>query len=491
MWRKCLILAFLVASVLGVSAMPAAAQSGVTWNGDYYNNTTLTAPSAFKRQDAALGFDWGSGSPGTGVNADNFSVRWGSDPTFQAGNYRFWALADDNIKVTVDFSYTPLINTFGQNKVGQVVSGDVTLTAGSHHIQVDYQELSGNAFVYVTWANLATNPTGPNFPIAGGSPSLPPLSSGPWTAQYFGNAGLSGSPTLIQSEATPSHDWGSGAPVASLPADNFSARWTSVQTVNSGAYQISVRADDGVRVVVDGVTYINEWHTATASTYTANVNLSAGQHSFMIEYFEAGGVAFLDYKFLPVGVSTQPTVTPVYTGAVMTVTGAYKLNVRDAPSARTGRIVAKINRNESYPIVGRNSNTSWWQINVNGIVGWVNASYVTAVNTGNVPVSTGTGNTVPPTTVPASNCGSAPAPRLVIGKFARVTPGLPNNIRSIASVSGTLLGQIPTGGTFNVLGGPQCTEGFYWWQVSYNGIVGWTPEGSNGQYFVEPIVGNG
>src|SRR5262249_33277342 len=158
---------------------------------------------AFKRQDAALGFDWGSGSPGSGVNADNFSVRWGSDPTFQAGTYRFWALADDNVKVTVDFSYTPLINTFGQNKVGQVVSGDITLTAGSHHIQVDYQELGGNALVYVTWANLATNPTGPNFPIAGGSPSVPPLTSGPWTAQYFGNAGLSGSPTLIQSEATP------------------------------------------------------------------------------------------------------------------------------------------------------------------------------------------------------------------------------------------------------------------------------------------------
>jgi uncharacterized protein YgiM (DUF1202 family) len=252
---------------------------------------------------------------------------------------------------------------------------------------------------------------------------------------------------------------------------------------------VSVRADDGVRVVIDGITYINEWHTATASTYTANVSLSAGQHSFMIEYFEAAGVAFLDYKFLPLGVSVQPTVPPVLTGAVMTVTKAFKLNVRDAPSARTGNIVAKINRNESYPIVGRNANTTWWQINVNGIIGWVNASYVTAVNAQGVPVSTG-GSTAP-TATPPSNCGTAPTPRLVVGKTARVTPGLPNNIRSVASTSGVLLGQIPTSGIFTVLGGPQCSEGFYWWQVNYNGIVGWTPEGSNGQYFVEPIVGNG
>src|SRR4030095_11563156 len=113
------------------------------------------------------------------------------------------------------------------------------LTAGTHHVQVDYQELSGNAYVYVSWANLATNPTGPNFPIPGGSPGLPPLSSGPWTAQYFANANLSGSPTLIQTEASPSHDWGTGAPVASLPADNFSARWTSVQTANVGQYQVN------------------------------------------------------------------------------------------------------------------------------------------------------------------------------------------------------------------------------------------------------------
>jgi uncharacterized protein YraI len=481
-----MLLALLLASIMGLATLPAAAQGGVVWDGEYYNNGTLQAPSVLKRQDAAVAFNWGSGSPATGVNADNFSVRWGADPTFQAGTYRFYIQADDNVKVWIDFGRTPLIDTFGKGQVAQIVSADINLSAGSHHVQVDYQEAGGNAFVYFTWANLATNPTGPNFPPVGGSPpSLPPISSGPWTAQYYANANLFGTPTLIQTEATPSHDWGGGSPIASLPADNFSARWTSVQTLNAGAYQITVRADDGVRITVDGVTYVNEWHTATGATYTANVNMFAGQHSFLIEYFEAAGVAFLDYKFLPGGVSVVPTATPIFTGATMTVTGAFKLNVRNAPSARTGQILVKINRNETYPIVGRNANGTWWQINVNGIVGWVNASFVTAFNAQGVPITSG-GSTVP-TSVPVSNCSATVAPRLVVGRLGRVTGGLPNNVRSLPTASSTRIGQIPALGVFTVLGGPQCADGYYWWQVNYNGLVGWTVEGSTREYFVEPV----
>jgi transposase len=46
----------------------------------------------------------------------------------------------------------------------------------------------------------------------------------------------------ILSEAGPSHNWGSGSPLPSVPADNFSARWTSIQGLNSGNYVLQVRA---------------------------------------------------------------------------------------------------------------------------------------------------------------------------------------------------------------------------------------------------------
>lgn len=489
MSRKRIGLALLVAVLLVMSAntLPTLAQAGIIWNSEFYNNVVLVGPAAVTRQDTAIAFDWGSGSPAPGVSGDNFSARFTTDPFFSAGTYRFWVLADDKIRIFVDYNPFPLINTFDSNQVGNIISGDILLTQGVHHIQADFAELSGNSYVYITWANLATNPSGPNFPPLTSSNPLP--ASGPWTAQYFANPNLFGSPSLIQSEATPGRDWGSGSPSASIPADNFSARWTSIQTVPAGTYQLRVLADDGVRVAIDNVYYINEFHGATGQTYSSNVSLAAGQHTFLIEYYEASGVAFLNYSFTSLGAGggvITPTPTPAITGASAKVTGAFRLNVRSAPDAINGAILTKINRNETYPIVGKNAAGTWWQLNVNGIIGWVNGRYVTASNTTGVPVSSG--GVVLPTATPASiNCSTAPAPRLVNGRYGRVTPGLPNNIRATPGSNGVLLGQIPPGGVFAVLSASTCASGFYWYQVNYNGLTGWTPEGGSGQYWVEPV----
>ena len=75
---------------------PAAAASGA-WTGDFYNNKTLSNPKVITVTDPAnallgatptLDKYW-TGSPGAGVNADNFSVRWQRTDTFAAGTYRF------------------------------------------------------------------------------------------------------------------------------------------------------------------------------------------------------------------------------------------------------------------------------------------------------------------------------------------------------------------------------------------------------------------
>lgn len=479
-----------VVALLAVSVVPAAAQGGTAWSGEYYNNGILQAPSVLTRQDSFIAFDWGAGSPAAGVNPDNFSVRWGTDPFFQAGTYRFWALADDKVKITLDLGTPPnvILNTYANAAVGQIVGVDVTLTQGVHHVQVDYTENSGNAYVYVTWANLATNPSGPNFPTP--PQSAPPATSGPWTAQYFNNASQFGSPLLIQSEGSPSRDWGFGSPLASIPGDNWSARWTSTQTLAAGTYQLSVRADDGVRVAIDGVYYINEWHGATGQTYSVNVNLIAGNHNFLIDFYEAGGAAFLSYNFTGVNVvPTQPPAPQPPTGAYITVTGAFKLNVRNAPSAVTGAILTKINRNENYAIVGKNSRGTWWQINANGVIGWINARYVTAYNATNIPVTDGTVviQPVPPTSVAPVGCSTAPSPRLRVGGNGRVVQGFDINLRSLPSVNSPLLGRLTAWSLFLVVGNARCAEGLNWYQVNFNGTVGYIAEGANGQYWTEPV----
>jgi hypothetical protein len=481
-WRKFVPIAFILFVLSGLSIVPAAAQSGVIWTAEYFNNPYLIAPASIIRQEGGISFNWGAGSPGAGINADNFSARWGTDAFFNAGSYRFYIQADDYVHVYIDFQ--PLIDTFGQNKVGQIVTQDINLAQGTHHIQVDYQEVGGNAYAFFTWANLATNPGGPNFPVPNNPGGQVIPASGPWTAQYFANPTLSGTPSLIQSEVSPTHNWGSGSPVASIPADNFSARWTTLQFTEAGTYLISVQADDGVRVVIDGIVYIDRFNFATGQTYTATANLYRGNHNFVVEYFEGGGVAYLNYSFNGGSIPPTPVIypTPVVTGAAATVTNAYRLNVRNIPNPIIGTVLTKISRFETYPVVGRNSNRSWWQLNVNGIIGWVNGRYITVVNAQNVPVTDGTVVTPPPV-----NCNSAPTPRLIVGRLGRVTPGYPNNIRLQPSSSSALVGQMPAGAVFSVLGGPQCSQGWYWWQVNYYGVVGWTPEGGSGQYWLEPV----
>ena len=90
-----------------------------------------------------------------------------------------------------------------------------------------------------------------------------------------------------------------------------------------------------------------------------------------------------------------------------------------------------------------------------------------------------------------SGCPGAPTPRLTVGGQGRVTPGLPNNLRNGAGIWTTRIGLIPGGGTFQVLAGPVCAGYYNWWQVNYQGMVGWTAEGIFSTYWLEPLSGTG
>lgn len=93
--------------------------------------------------------------------------------------------------------------------------------------------------------------------------------------------------------------------------------------------------------------------------------------------------------------------------------------------------------------------------------------------------------TSPPETTPVI-CDPSVPPRLIAGEIARVTPGIPNNVRSGAGVSNEYLGEIPAEAIFTVIAGPVCASDLAWWQVEYNGMIGWTAEGQDGEYWLEP-----
>jgi hypothetical protein len=77
--------------------------------------------------------------------------------------------------------------------------------------------------------------------------------------------------------------------------------------------------------------------------------------------------------------------------------------------------------------------------------------------------------------------------RLIVGERGSVSDDLPNNVRQEPNSASPRIGEIPSGGEFAILAGPICAENLAWWQVDYNGLIGWTAEGQREEYWLQPL----
>lgn len=139
----------LTASVQG-RGQRALFQSNSAFAASYFNNTTLTGTAVSTRTEN-IDFDWGTGSPGGGVNADSFSVRWTSSSTAAvAGNYRFQTISDDGVRVYVNDVL--VINNWTDHGPTTDTTGDIALTAGQAlNVRVEYYEAGGGATIRLQW----------------------------------------------------------------------------------------------------------------------------------------------------------------------------------------------------------------------------------------------------------------------------------------------------------------------------------------------------
>jgi hypothetical protein len=81
--------------------------------------------------------------------------------------------------------------------------------------------------------------------------------------------------------------------------DGFSVRWSGrFWFGSSGTYSFTARADDGVRVFVDGSRVINGWRDQGPTSYRSITWLPSGHHRVVMEYYENGGgaVAQLNWR---------------------------------------------------------------------------------------------------------------------------------------------------------------------------------------------------
>jgi hypothetical protein len=174
--------------------------------------------------------------------------------------------------------------------------GGATVTVSGTTLNTTVSGLTnGTTYTFtVTATNVngtgpASSPSNPVTPTAASS-ACPATIAG-FKGEYFANITLAGAPVLCRDDASVNFNWGSGSPSPSIPADNFSARWSRTVTFSAGTYSFTVGSDDGSRLYIDGNLVIDRWVAQAYRTRTVQVALSAGPHEIRLEYFEATGSA--------------------------------------------------------------------------------------------------------------------------------------------------------------------------------------------------------
>lgn len=295
-WAGLAMLALLCISYFGQSLLaqnngmqrctPSVPVAPDRWRGEYFANRELRGTPQLVRDDgiADIFFDWGLNSAARecGLGVDEFSVRWSRTLAFAPGNYRFTVSADDGVRLLVDDKL--LVDEWhDQAMVTRAI--DVELTGGAHRIVLEYFEHLGSAAIRLNWS---------------AAPCLAKVPVDHWKGEYFVNRELSGQPVMVSDdgESFLTFDWGLNAPhVRCFTAkDNFAARWTRTFAFAQGVYRFKLRADDGVRLFVDKQLKLDRWLEQMAD-YVVDVELGAGNHQIVLEYFERFGSAQVELRW--------------------------------------------------------------------------------------------------------------------------------------------------------------------------------------------------
>jgi LysM repeat protein len=117
------------------------------WKGTYFSDKYFSE-FALERQDLEVNFNWFTGSPFNSGTQDRFSVRWEKVEYFKGGPYRFYAIADDGVRVYVD---DQLIIDAWVIQPATEYKADLDLSDGPHKIVVEYYEEAEDAQIRVYW----------------------------------------------------------------------------------------------------------------------------------------------------------------------------------------------------------------------------------------------------------------------------------------------------------------------------------------------------
>jgi mono/diheme cytochrome c family protein len=125
--------------------------TGTGLRGQYFNNTTLTGAPVLERVEA-VNFGWGTASPGGGVAADQFSVRWsGLVEATATGNFQFRTKVNDGVRLWVN-GVLVIDNWSNRTTVAEFTSANIALTKNQRYaITLEYYDNTGQAVARLNW----------------------------------------------------------------------------------------------------------------------------------------------------------------------------------------------------------------------------------------------------------------------------------------------------------------------------------------------------
>ena len=265
----------LLSASVALAAPPA--QTTTAWTAFYWNNINLQGAFALSREEADVNFIWGSGSPGGGVNADNFSARWIRWVFMDTpGNWTFTTITDDGVRLFVD---NVLVIDKWVDQAPTAHTAVVNLAAGYHLVRMEYYDKVNNAQAQLQIISAS-------FPD--------------WRGEYYTNPDLAGAPAFIRNDAALNFNWGTAGPGGGIAGTNFSTRWTRSVYLENGAYRFTATTDDGARVWVNNRLIINNWRDQPPTAASGDITLVAGYQQIRMEYFNRAGGALAQLAWTPV-----------------------------------------------------------------------------------------------------------------------------------------------------------------------------------------------
>ncbi|MGH7215335.1 MAG: PA14 domain-containing protein, partial [Tepidisphaeraceae bacterium] len=252
----------------------------------YFNNSNFTG-TQLTRTDATVNFNFAAGSPGPSIANETFSAVWTGQVQAQfSQTYTFHTLSDDGVRLFVNGQ--KLIENW-TNHPATENSGSITLVAGQKYdIRIEYYENVGNAVMQLRWSGPSTPkqvvPTSQLYPSA--SPQPPPPGQG-LSATYFDNANFTGN-SVTHIDPGVNFDFGLGSPAPGIGNETFSVRWQGqVVPQFSQTYTFHVRADDGVRLWVNGQLLVDDFTVHAARETSGSIALVAGQkYDIRLDFFD-------------------------------------------------------------------------------------------------------------------------------------------------------------------------------------------------------------